>query len=90
MQARPGEELSCRAHNYEYTIDNKPVMRGVISYYAAQALSQATTVESWLSAINQLVAEDMTKKRLSRSYQPNLQITGEAKAMLPGSPPTVK
>jgi hypothetical protein len=84
MHAEPGLELVCHARNYRFAQQGIPRQRGVISYYAVQALPQATTLSAWLQEIERLVQRDVRQSRLPEFYQPSLHILGEATALLPG------
>lgn len=86
MQAEPGLELACRARNYRFEHQGQLRQRGVISYYAVQALTQATTMAEWLQEINRLVQGDVDQGRLPKFYQPALQILGTATSSPPGYP----
>ncbi len=59
MQSEPGSELACRARNYHFQHQGQLRQRGVISYYAGQALAQTTTMAAWLKEINRLVQIDV-------------------------------
>lgn len=85
IKAPPGAEFLCKAGNAYF--DNghgKAVERGVISYYAAQSLPSATTVESWLARIDALIEVDFRRHRLGRLERPPLQVLGNGRASLPG------
>ena len=86
MQAEPGAELTCRAHNYPFEHAGSPQERGVISYYAEQTLAQATTVAAWLRRIEALSSADVHGGRLPWLYQLSLQLLGDAASRLPGEP----
>lgn len=86
MKAEPGAELACRARNYRFDYQDNHQERGVISYYAAQTLAQATTIAAWLQRIEAMVSADLHQGRLPPFYQPSLQILGHAATELPGAP----
>jgi hypothetical protein len=86
VKSQPGAELSCRAQNYRFDQNGVKVERGVISYYAAQTLPKATTMESWLQSINESSGSDLRQGRLKPSYKPLLQILGDQTIMAPGKP----
>jgi hypothetical protein len=89
VKSQPGAELSCRAQNYSFDQKGVKVERGVISYYAAQTLPRATTMESWLQLINESSDSDLNQGRLKRTYKPLLQIHGDQTIMAPGKPVSV-
>lgn len=82
MQALPGAELACRAHNLPATHPAAP--RGIISYYATSALAGAVTVSDWLAGIEALAQEDAQAGRLPPFYRPNFAAPGGADGRLPG------
>jgi hypothetical protein len=82
MQAAPGAELACRAHNLPDAHPAAP--RGIISYYATSALAGAVTVSDWLAGIEALVQEDAQAGRLPPFYRPQLMVSGDADGRLPG------
>lgn len=84
MKAEPNTELVCRARNYWFPAHSISQERGVISYYAVQALPQVTTMASWLQHIETMVRTDLRQDRLPGFYQPSLQILGHAATRLPG------
>jgi hypothetical protein len=86
MKSQPGAELSCRAHNYRFDHNGVQLERGVVSYYAAQTLPKATTVESWLGLINESSNSDLRQGRLKPVYRPLLQILGDQTIITPGKP----
>jgi hypothetical protein len=86
MKAEAGAELACRARNYSFAHQGRHDERGIISYYAAQSLPQATTLASWLQLIEARASADLGQGRLPWLYQPALQILGSATTKLPGDP----
>jgi hypothetical protein len=86
MKSNPGEELTCRALNYNFEQNGERVPRGIISYYATATLVRATTFESWLDAMNAAIESDLLQRRLNRLNRPSLQITGDGSAHAPGRP----
>jgi len=84
MKAQPGAELSCRASNYRFDHNGAKRERGVVSYYATNALPRVTTAESWLGLISELSSSDLSRGRLKPSYRPSLQILGNQAAIVPG------
>jgi len=86
MKPEPGAQLACRARNYPFAHQGRHHERGVISYYAAQTLAQATTLASWLQLIEARARTDLRQGRLPWLYQPSLQILGSAATRLPGDP----
>lgn len=86
MKAQPGAELACQPQNYKFEHSGSFQEHGVISYYATQTLTQATSVESWLELMNVLSSCDFRLGRLPEFYLPSLQILGNTAARLPGNP----
>jgi hypothetical protein len=86
LKAKPGGELACKVSNYFFVDDNGGRERGVVSYYATRSLLQATTLESWLTAILALSGADFEAGRLTPMYQFTLQVLGDAKTTVPGKP----
>jgi hypothetical protein len=86
MKSQPGAELSCRALNYRFDHNGVKLDRGVISYYAAQTLPKATSVESWLRLINESSDTDLRQGLLKPVYRPLLQILGDQTIAAPGKP----
>jgi len=84
MKAEPGAELTCRARDYRFKHAGSPRERGVVSFYAARTLAQATTFAAWLQRIEALISADVHAKRLPWFYQPSLQLLGHAASRLPG------
>jgi hypothetical protein len=84
MKADPGADLACRARNYRFAHDTGQRERGVISYYAAHTLPQATTLGSWLRLIETRSGADHREGRLPWVYQPSLQVLGPSSTRLPG------
>jgi hypothetical protein len=84
MQAAPGAELACRAHNLPATHPAAP--RGIISYYATGALAGAVTVSDWLARSAALAQGDFTAGRLSPMYLPALRVLGDGDPPLPFRP----
>lgn len=84
MQALPGAELACRAHNLPPTHPAAP--RGIISYYAALALAEAVTMGDWLAGIEALMQQDAQTNQLPPFYHPRLTVLGDAGRRLPGAP----
>lgn len=81
MQALPGAELACRAHNLPATHPAAP--RGIISYYATSALAGVVAVSDWLAGIAALAQEDALAGRLPPFYRPHLAAPGDADRRLP-------
>ena len=84
MKALPGTELACRTANYRFMVNGQQLDRGVISYYATQALTETTTMESWLHLIEARCNSDLREGLLPRLYGPSLQILGDPASRLPG------
>jgi hypothetical protein len=58
--------------------------RGIISYYAVEALALADTMSSWLAGIEEAVQSDLRKGRLTLLQAPELQMLGDPAARVPG------
>lgn len=86
MRAEDGAELACRAHEKDFDDGGMPVSRGVISYYAAATLAEATTLRSWQQSIEEMIQADAARGRLTPFYQPTLQVTGDGNLPLIGRP----
>ncbi len=61
MKTNVGEEISCKAREFDFDHSGVIKRRGVISYYATKTMTQATTVNSWLRLIQESSQEDLTK-----------------------------
>jgi hypothetical protein len=70
----------------DFPIRGVPVRRGVVSYYAAATLTEATTLHSWLRLIERTSQEDAAKGALTAFHQPILQIDGDGSLPLIGKP----
>jgi hypothetical protein len=86
QKAAPGAELTCQAKLYAFRINGVAVPRGVISYYAALALEQATTAEDWLRKTLALCHADIQRGELPAQLGLSLTLTGAASQPLAGSP----
>jgi hypothetical protein len=84
MKSKEGEELSCKASNFEAKRDQVEENRGVISYYATQTLPIAKTMGGWLKHIENLISKDYEKGRLSMLKKPDLTVIGDLNTILPG------
>jgi hypothetical protein len=84
MKAAPGMEMACRAHNAAFTVDGRPVERGVVSYYMTSALPWATSVEALRSAIDSAAQIDLRDGRLNAIHMPSLQVVGDPAQLIPG------
>jgi hypothetical protein len=60
--------------------------RGVISYYSARALPEASAFEDWLTRITGLIEADAHSGRLPKTHRPLLRVIGDAAHPLIGSP----
>jgi hypothetical protein len=90
MKALAGAELFCRAHNYRFNVNGQTVDRGVISYYASQALPRSVRVQDWLEIINTLSESDVGNGQLKELYRPLLEISGDSTTKLAGTYTTMK
>ena len=82
MEAQPGAELTCRAHNLPPDHPAQP--RGVISYFATAALAEAATLGDWLAGIEALVQLDVKANLLPAFYRPELCVLGDRNHAAPG------
>jgi hypothetical protein len=82
-KAEPGEELTCKSPEKVF----EKTKHGIISYYATKTMAQATTIESWVNAINGMIDEDFSRGLITDLERPSLQIIGDSSAKLPGEPP---
>ncbi len=76
MQAEAGAELACRAHEHDFSYKGQLVRRGIVSYFATETLSQATSMNAWLAAINQQSEQAVTGGLLPKFRQPMLRVVG--------------
>lgn len=81
-QAAPGAELACRAHNLPAAHPAAP--RGVLSYYATQALPNTPTLADWLTGIEALADADFAVGRLLPLHRPHLRLLGDGGQPTPG------
>jgi hypothetical protein len=84
QKAEPGADLACRALDHRFEDGGVTVERGVISYYAVNALPQATTVGRWLSAMDRAANDDLRRGRITSFHLPSLQVVGDAGTPVPG------
>ncbi|MGH7599054.1 MAG: hypothetical protein ACREOI_22085 [bacterium] len=83
-KAEPGEELTCKPPEKIFG----KTKHGIISYYATKTMAQATTIESWVSAINEISGRDFSRGLITDLEKLSLQIIGDLSAKLPGEPKT--
>lgn len=76
MEAAPGNELTCKAHEMDVEVDGTPVRRGIISYYATATMRQASDFQSWFELIEQQSGEDLVEQKISLFRKPTLRICG--------------
>jgi hypothetical protein len=74
MRANPGEGLTCRAKEHNFGDGIGP--RGIVSYYATEAIGAAADMADWLARIRTHVERDIRGGRLSPIRQPDLQLIG--------------
>ncbi len=86
LEAPAGTELTCRAHNHTFEQCQPPTERGIISYYAGQALSGAVTAQSWLDSIRKSADSDRAAGLLPAFRWPSLTLLGDPSRRLPGKP----
>lgn len=80
----PDEWLACHAPEHDFPADHGLARRGIISYYAAQTLPVARTMDEWLQEIQRAMSVDLASGVLPRLKQPLLQVLGIPTARLPG------
>ena len=80
-----GDKVTAQGRINKYT-KGTHVKHGVVSCYAAQALTQATTIESLVKLIDQRAKQDIKLGRIPGLCLPSLQILGIASLNLPGKP----
>jgi hypothetical protein len=85
MRALPGAELACRARNYDLPAGQHAVPHGVISYYAAATLAEASTVGDWLACIETTAQQDVQAGKLPPLYRPELYVLGDSNRPVPGA-----
>jgi hypothetical protein len=78
MRAEPGAELVCTGRNYNLPPGNNAQPRGVLSYYATEALPQSHSMADWLARIESHIQEDIEAGHLPPFYRPQLQILGDS------------
>jgi hypothetical protein len=88
MRARAGEELLCRAKNFEFDWGRGRRTRGVTSYYATRALAAAGTCGEWLSNAAELADADARSGLLPETHHRLLQVLGDAACPVIGRPAT--
>jgi hypothetical protein len=84
QKAEPGGDLACRALDHQFEENGATVHRGVISYYATGTLPQASTIASWMSAMDRAAQDDLRRGRITSFHLPSLQIVGDATVGVPG------
>jgi hypothetical protein len=85
LQAQPGAELACRAHNYNLPPGEAAQPRGILSYYAAATLTAAHSMGDWMGRIEAKILADVEARALPAFYRPDLQMLGNAGQFLPGA-----
>ncbi len=85
--AAPGEEMTCRAQNRPFaTGAGAEEERGVVSFYALQALAVAQTTEDWSQRTTALCRADVEAGRLPASFAfSTIAVHGDL-GRLPGAP----
>ena len=61
-----------------------PFRAGVISFYAAATLADASTIGDWLARIEAVVQQDVEAGKLPRFYRPELHVQGGINQPTPG------
>lgn len=89
VSAVPGQELTCRAQSRAIPDGAEGAAeRGVVSYYALQALASSETVADWSSRTTALCNADVESSRLPASFAFTTVAVHEDLARLPGVPGT--
>ena len=77
MKAVPGGELACRAHEMDVPMNDAPVRRGIISYYATSTMGEASDMQSWVDLMEQMSSDDLTEYKGRMFHKPMLQVCGD-------------
>lgn len=86
LDAGIGQELTCQALNHTFQVNGKAQERGVLTHYAAQALSNSATTGDWLKATTSLCDADVQQGRLPRRMRLALTLAGKSDQRLTGEP----
>jgi hypothetical protein len=78
-----GQSPACIANIHNF---GREGTRGVISYYAARALEQATTMADWLRLTVALCDADVERGVLPERYRLELTVAGDGDRLLAGKP----
>ncbi|MCG8348718.1 MAG: hypothetical protein MI924_13190 [Chloroflexales bacterium] len=62
------------------------VRRGIISYYAAATMEQATSMQSWVNLIEKKSGDDLTQHKITLFHKPMLHISGDPNIAVIGAP----
>ena len=88
VKAAPDAELACKAHETDFDVDGSSVRRGIISYYAASTMGQATSSQSWIDLMEGKSSEDLARHEIDMLHIPVLRIVGDPSVPVIGSRPT--
>ncbi len=77
LKSEPDAGLACHASTFEIASATNRARAGVLSHYAAKALSSAHTLADWLRGIEALARGDVDAGRLAETKMPALQIAGD-------------
>ena len=88
VNAPPGEEMTCLAKNRTFATETGPAERGVVSFYALQALATSDSVEDWSSHTTSLCTADVAAGRLPPSFAFSTVAVHAHSSLLPGAPAT--
>ncbi len=86
MEAAPGSELTCRAHEMDVDLKGSAVRQGIISYYATVTMEQASDIQSWVDLVEQKSSEDLAQHKITLFQKPNLQVWGAPSDKVIGEP----
>ena len=86
IESTPQDSLLCRTGGTWFGEGPARKRYGVITYYAATTLPEATTAASWLTALHAAADRDVTAGTLGPARRPHLLVEGDATALLPGRP----
>jgi hypothetical protein len=87
VSAVPGEEMSCLAHDQDLRVGaDPPESRGVVSFYALQALASSETTEDWSRRTTELCRADVDAGRLPANFAFTTTSVHGDRGTLPGAP----
>lgn len=86
VSAAPGEEMTCLAKNRTFATQTGSEERGVVSFYALQALTTSDSAEDWSSRTTSLCTADVAAGRLPPSFAFSTVAVHADSSLLPGVP----